>query len=226
MKTIAAFFISLTLHTAGAPLSQNNKPTNRLRGIAPAIKIAADIPNTLSLELVKPDYPGEWRVTGIAVVRVKIDRSGHVVSARGISGHPLLKSLVVYAARTSKFNRNSNRGSKYVTGTVTYTFTVADGSYEDLSLLIGQHVTLPGEFSLRGKVGPFVLVNGRPVYLVAKGSFGWGQRYSEMEGRRVTVTGILKFYRSAAKPEPRDSMAAGISEYFYFEAESAIVSLE
>jgi hypothetical protein len=227
MKEIAALFLSLTLHTVEAAPSQNkNARTASEESRAPVIKIVADVPSTVALELVKPDYPGEWRVTGNAVVRVKIDRSGNVVSVRATSGHALLKSLVVNAARASKFKRKSVDGRRYVTGTITYAFSFADRSYDELSSLIGQQVTLRGEFSLRGKVGPFLLVNGRPVYLVAKGSFGWGHPFSEMEGRLVTVTGTLRFYRSPAKPVPRDSEAAGIPEYFYFEAESAKVRLE
>jgi hypothetical protein len=227
MRAIVALFLSLTLLTARAAASQNKDArSGSEQSRAPVINIAADIPDTLALELVKPAYPGEWRVTGIAVVKVKIDRSGHVVSVRATSGHPMLKSFAVDAARTSKFRRNSAGGRKYATGTITYTLSFTNRSYDDLSSLIGQQVTLSGEFSLRGKVGPFVLIDGRPVYLVAKGSFGWGRPYSKMEGRRVTVTGKLKFYRSPVESVPRDSVTAGIPEYFYFEAERAVVRLE
>jgi len=226
MKAIAALFLSLTLHAPGAAAYQNKNARTGSESRAPVINIAADIPDTVALELVKPAYTGEWRGTGTAVVKVKIDRSGHVVSVRATSGHPMFISSAVDAARMSKFKRNSAAGRKYATGTITYTLSFTNRSYDDLRSLIGQQVTLRGEFSLRGKVGPFVLIDGRPVYLVAKGSFGWGQPYSKMEGRRVTVTGKLKFYRSPARSEPGDSVAAGIPEYFYFEAESAIVRLE
>lgn len=226
MRVIAALFLSFTLLTAGPTHSQNKDPgTASAESRAPVIRIGANIPQASAVELVKPDYPGEWRVTGSAVVRVKIDRSGHVVSARATSGHPLLKSVVVDAARRSIFKRNSDDRRKFVTGTITYIFSLAERSYDDLKSLIGQQVTLSGKFSLHGKIGPFFLINGRPVYLVAKGSFSWGRPYSEMEGKVVTVSGILKFYQNKVKPVP-EAVAAGIPEYFYFEAESATVRLQ
>ena len=72
-------------------------------------------------------------------------------------------------------------------------------SDSELQQHLGERVTIHGKFSLRGKIGPFILAGGRPVYLVPKGSFNWGEPYASMEGRDVRVTGTLRF---AHYPEP------------------------
>lgn len=91
--------------------------------------------------------------------------------------------------------------------------------------LIGKQITVRGKFSLRGVVGPYVLLeNQQVVYLVASGSFTWGEPYSEMEGKLVVATGILRFSR---QPEaaPTDRSIARPPDYFYFEAETAQLRL-
>jgi hypothetical protein len=85
---------------------------------------------------------------------------------------------------------------------------------------VGQSVTLLGPFSLRGKLGPFVLVRGQSVYLISRGSFTWGERYERMEGREVRVTGTLRF---AHYPEATRDDVGRPFDHFYFEAESASV---
>ena len=97
-------------------------------------------------------------------------------------------------------------------------------SDSELRQHLGERVTLRGRFSLRGKVGPFILFSGRPIYLVPKGSFSWGEPYPSMEGRDVRVTGILRFAhypeaRPEALPEGRPP------DHLYFEAETAKVEL-
>ncbi|HEY3026009.1 MAG TPA: hypothetical protein VGJ55_07660 [Pyrinomonadaceae bacterium] len=94
----------------------------------------------------------------------------------------------------------------------------------ELQQHLGERVSMRGQFSLRGKVGPFILVAGRPIYLVSKGQFSWGEPYASMEGKEVRVTGMLRFAHypvSAAEalPEGRPS------DHFYFEAEMAKVEL-
>jgi hypothetical protein len=97
-------------------------------------------------------------------------------------------------------------------------------SDSELQQHLGESVIMRGRFSLRGKIGPFILVGGRPVYLVSKGSFSWGEPYASMEGRDVRVTGTLRF---AHYPEPTpDALPAGRApDHFYFEAETAKVEL-
>ena len=94
----------------------------------------------------------------------------------------------------------------------------------ELQKHLGEKVTMRGQFSLRGKVGPFILVGGRPIYFVAKGPFSWGEPYASMEGKDVRATGTLRF---AHYPEPTPTaLPAGRSpDHFYFEAETAKVEL-
>ena len=89
---------------------------------------------------------------------------------------------------------------------------------------LGERVTMRGQFSLRGKVGPFILVVGRPIYLVPKGSFSWGEPYASMEGKEVRVTGMLRFAHYPASPT--EALPEGRpSDHFYFEAETAKIEL-
>ena len=98
-------------------------------------------------------------------------------------------------------------------------------SYEVLPTLIGKQVTIRGQFSLRGKFGPYVLLdNQKVVYLVSKGSFTWGKPYTEIEGKLVAATGTLRFYH-APDAKPANPAVARAPDYFYLEAETAQVRL-
>jgi hypothetical protein len=94
----------------------------------------------------------------------------------------------------------------------------------ELQQHLGENVTMHGQFSLYGKIGPFILIAGRPIYLVPHGSFSWGESYASMEGQDVRVTGTLRFAHSS-EPSPGDSTVARASDHFYFEAETAKVEL-
>ena len=97
-------------------------------------------------------------------------------------------------------------------------------SDSELQQHLGERVTMRGRFSLRGKVGPFILTGSRPIYLVPKGSFSWGESYARMEGRDVRVTGTLRFAHYAEPPA--EAFPEGrASDHFYFEAETAKVEL-
>jgi hypothetical protein len=92
--------------------------------------------------------------------------------------------------------------------------------------VIGKQITIRGQFSLLGKIGPYVLLDSQQaVYLVSRGSFTWGKPYSEMEGKLVAATGTLRFFH-APDAKPADSRAiARPPDYFYFEGETAQVRL-
>lgn len=89
---------------------------------------------------------------------------------------------------------------------------------------LGERVQMRGQFTLRGKVGPFILVGGRPVYLVPTGAFAWDETYARMEGKSVRVTGTLRFAQQPALP-PGALPEGRASDYFYFEAETARIEL-
>jgi hypothetical protein len=97
-------------------------------------------------------------------------------------------------------------------------------SDSDLQRQIGQSVTLSGQFELAGKVGPYIRHNGEPVYLVPHGSFTWGPDYQRMQGKVVSVAGILHF-QHFERSTTSDSVAQPL-DYFYFDAETAQVRLE
>jgi TonB family protein len=63
-----------------------------------------------------PEIARQANATGDVVVLVTVDETGNVIAAKAISGHPLLQSVSVTAARQAKFK------PMRVTGTLTYTF--------------------------------------------------------------------------------------------------------
>jgi TonB family protein len=124
-------------------IGQGVKPTvveDIEKELPPAIKISTPIPvqkpkapqslgviNGRAEFLPKPAYPAaaqSMRVSGEVSVQVSIDESGRVVSAKAVSGHPLLKTVSESAARNAVFKPTllSNQPVK-VTGIIIYKFT-------------------------------------------------------------------------------------------------------
>src|SRR5262249_28888480 len=97
-------------------------------------------------------------------------------------------------------------------------------SEAELRRHVGQRVTLRGPFSLLGKVGPFILIRDRPVYLVSHGAFSWGERFERMEGHDVSVTGTLRFAHHPGASQGGRPVARPV-DHFYFEAASASIEL-
>jgi|ERR1043165_3455127 len=104
-------------------------------------------------------------------------------------------------------------------------FDLTSASDDELKQHLDKTVTMTGRFSLRGKLGPFIEVGKRPMYLEAKGSFSWGDAYAAMEGREVRVTGVLKFFQSPEVLMPKNSPVAQAPDHFYFVAETAKIEL-
>jgi TonB family protein len=75
---------------------------------------------------VEPAYPPlakAARVSGAVVVEVTIDEEGNVMSARAISGHPLLKDAAIAAAQVWTFAPTELSGVRVkVIGTITFNF--------------------------------------------------------------------------------------------------------
>ena len=84
--------------------------------------------------------------------------------------------------------------------------------------LIGKQITIHGKFSLRCKLAACILLdNHQVVYLNGSRE---GTTYSEMEGKLVTATGILRFYHSPnAEPADRAKAVpvARAPDHFYFD---------
>jgi periplasmic protein TonB len=88
--------------------------------------ISGGVLNGKALSLPKPGYPPiakAARASGTVTVQVTIDESGKVVSARAVSGHPLLQQAAVQAAYGARFSPTQLSGQPVkVTGVITYNF--------------------------------------------------------------------------------------------------------
>lgn len=88
--------------------------------------VSGGVVNSKATNLVKPVYPPAARAvkaSGSVNVQVTISESGSVISASAVSGHPLLRSAAVQAARSSKFSPTLLSGQPVkVTGVIVYNF--------------------------------------------------------------------------------------------------------
>lgn len=89
-------------------------------------QISGGVLNGKATSLPKPPYPPAARAvraSGSVAVQVLVDESGSVVSARALSGHPLLRASAVQAARSAKFNPTILAGQPVkVSGVIMYNF--------------------------------------------------------------------------------------------------------
>lgn len=82
--------------------------------------------NGKAINLPKPAYPAiakSAKASGMVVIQVVVDEDGNVISARPVSGHPLLQASAIAAARQAKFSPTRHGGKRVkVTGVIQYTF--------------------------------------------------------------------------------------------------------
>jgi protein TonB len=82
--------------------------------------------NGKALTLALPTYPVEAReqkAGGGVNVQVTIDEQGNIISAKAVSGDPLLRAASEEAARNSKFAPTTLKGVPVkVTGVIYYNF--------------------------------------------------------------------------------------------------------
>lgn len=103
------------------------KAAIRPKPTPPAAKnVSLGVINSRAVSLVKPEYSAaarQIRAGGEVSVQVTIDEQGNVVSAAALSGHPLLRSSAVDAARRSRFTPTflSNQPVR-ATGVIIYRF--------------------------------------------------------------------------------------------------------
>jgi TonB family protein len=86
--------------------------------------------NGKALKMPAPEYPAAAkavRAAGTVVVEVTVDENGNVISAAAVSGHPLLQSAAVTAAREAKFEPAvfDGKAVKFA-GVITYNFVMPD----------------------------------------------------------------------------------------------------
>jgi len=93
---------------------------------APRAPISGGVLNGKAISLPTPAYPPIARAehaAGTVVVQVLIDENGTVVSARAVSGHPLLQAVAVGAAKQARFSPTKLSGQPVkVTGVIQYNF--------------------------------------------------------------------------------------------------------
>jgi TonB family protein len=97
-------------------------------GIGTGTNIRGGGLNGKAISLPTPEYPAiarQAQASGAVSVQVTIDEEGNVVAANAVSGHPLLRSAAVTAARQAKFSTTKVNGEPVkVSGVLTYFFTV------------------------------------------------------------------------------------------------------
>ena len=98
----------------------------QLPTLHPPTRLAVGRLNDKAKVLPQPVYPAAARAvkaSGKVAVQILIDKEGKVVSATAISGHPLLRSAAVQAARKAEFPPTIMSGQPVtVAGVLTYTF--------------------------------------------------------------------------------------------------------
>src|ERR1044072_1117055 len=92
----------------------------------PRAPISGGVLNGKAISLPKPQYPAIAKAAhaaGTVTVQVLIDENGNVVSAKAISGHPLLQAVAVAAARQARFSPTKLSGQPVkVSGMIQYNF--------------------------------------------------------------------------------------------------------
>src|SRR5690242_9242815 len=119
------------------------------------IRKSGGVLQTSAARRVEPVYPPlakAARVAGAVVVEVTVDEEGNVTAARAISGHPLLKSAAVTAARGWQFTPTKLNGTPVkVIGTITFNFQLY--TKEDFERVRQEIAQTPNNAELYVKLG-------------------------------------------------------------------------
>jgi len=117
---------------SGVPVKVTGVVTyNFVMGEPKEIKsLGGGVLNGKAVSLPLPEYPPAAkavRASGTVTVQVLIDEEGNVISASATSGHPLLRSAAVEAAKAAKFSPTRLSGEPVkVSGVVVYNFVPPD----------------------------------------------------------------------------------------------------
>ncbi len=93
----------------------------RIAPTPPSSSSNSGVLNSRAVRLPTPAYPAvarQMRASGEVRVRIAVDERGNVVSARAVSGHPMLRASAESAARQSKIRPNGQNTS----GELVYNF--------------------------------------------------------------------------------------------------------
>ena len=112
--------------TATACRCSDEARANTGRSSSLKAPINGGILNNKAISLPKPAYPPVGKAArqeGTVAVQITIDEDGCVISARAVSGPPLLQAAAVQAAYGARFSPTRLSGQPVkVTGVVTYNF--------------------------------------------------------------------------------------------------------
>lgn len=110
------------------PLPMIDEPPPPPAPSRPLAPISGGLINNKAISKPAPLYPPiakAARASGTVSVAVLVDESGRVISARAVSGHPLLQHAAVEAARAARFSPTLLKGLPVeVSGTLTYNFVL------------------------------------------------------------------------------------------------------
>ena len=103
-------------------------PAPKPSPVVPKVIKISRVLNSQAISLPRPNYPPmakQIRVSGAVNVQVLIDESGKVISAKAISGHPLLVAEAVKAATQARFSPTIiGEQPVKVSGIITYNFVM------------------------------------------------------------------------------------------------------
>ena len=103
-RFVIALLIVLSFVRAAHPQDNKQRPSARRPKV---IRKSTDVLKREAINRAEPVYPPLARaakVSGSVTVEVTINEEGDVISARAISGHPLLRDSAIDAARKWRFN--------------------------------------------------------------------------------------------------------------------------
>lgn len=142
--TCGLFAVSLSLAStvfAQEPEGEKPQPPKIIRKSGGVLQAVAQ-------KRVEPIYPPlakAAQVSGSVVVEVTVDEEGNVISARAVSGHPLLKDAAIAAAQAWTFAPTELQGVRVkVIGTITFDFVLGDpAELEALEALVRANPSSP-----------------------------------------------------------------------------------
>ena len=120
------------------PQTLSGKPIKILRSIVYKFNFGYEVEKNIDDEIIlgkavkspKPSLPsfsGKMENNSSVLVETEIDENGNVISAKAISGHPLLKATSLAAARNSKFSQTTISGIPVkAKALLTYEYILAD----------------------------------------------------------------------------------------------------
>ncbi|MEN3332297.1 MAG: periplasmic protein TonB [Blastocatellia bacterium] len=156
--TFLLLLAMLTLHTTARATPQDKPELPKI------IRKSGGVLQGSATKRVEPAYPPlakTARVSGAVVVEVTVDEDGKVISARAVSGHPLLKDAAVNAARAWMFTPTTLQGTPVkVIGTITIYFDL--DPKEEIEKLQQQIAEKPNDPQLYHNLG-FTYISAREL---------------------------------------------------------------